>query len=598
MTKRKEYGKIRIAHKRSVFLSMRKLLRFLHGYRAVSVLGMLFKLLEAINELIVPLVVARIIDKGIATGDTAYIWKMGGIMLALGFSGLIFAVSAQYMAARASQGFGTNLRGALYRHINSLSLSQTDRFGTAGLLTRINSDTIQAQVGVAMFIRLVLRAPFLVVGALVMAISISARISIIFLIMAVIVSFILWLVMSRTSPYYRKIQSNLDEVSLLTRENLSGARVVRAFSNQEEEEHDFFDCANSLNKKSVKANALAALLNPLTYAVINFAVIAVLYFGGKTVSAGKLEQGDVVALINYLSQILLALVVTANLAVTFTKASASASRINEVFEESPDITDAQSDSVIEPVSSAAKLEFENVSFSYYKGGRCALKNISFSLERGQTLGIIGSTGSGKSTIANLIPRFYEASEGGILIDGINIKNYSQRELHSKIGLVPQKAVLFSGTLRENLIFGKEDATDKEILAALEAAQALDFVQKLPKGLDSPVSRGGRNFSGGQRQRLTIARALVAQPEILILDDSSSALDYATESKLRHAIEALPFHPAVILISQRAFSLSHADKILVLEDGAGVGYAPHEELLESCDVYREICNSQTKGAIRA
>jgi len=571
---------------------MHKLLGFLKGYRAVTVLGPLFKLLEAVGELIIPLVVARIIDVGIAGGNSAYVWKMGGVMLALGAAGLVLAISAQYMAARASTGFGTNLRGALYRHIHSLSLSDLDRFGAAGLLTRINSDTVQAQTGVAMFIRLVLRAPFLVAGALVMAISISPKISVIFLITAVIVSIILWLVMSRTAPYYRKIQSNLDEVSLLTRETLSGARVVRAFSNQETEQRDFFASAESLKKKNVKATALSALLNPLTYAVINLAVIAVLYFGGKTVEAGNLKQGDVIALVNYLSQILLALVVTANLAVTFTKASASAARINELFATEPKITDAATESPA-PQDGSAKLSFENVNFSYYEGGRCALSDINFSINGGETLGVIGSTGSGKSTLANLVPRFYETSSGEVKIDGANVKDYPMRELRRKIGIVPQKAVLFSGTLRDNLKFGNENATDEQLFRALEAAQALEFVRKLPDGLNSEVSRGGKNFSGGQRQRLTVARALVGEPEILILDDSSSALDYATESRMRHAIEELPFKPAVILISQRAFSLMHATKILVLEDGAAAGYGTHAELLENCDVYREICKSQTK-----
>ncbi len=593
MTKRKEYGKIPINTKRKV-LAMKKLLRFLKGYRAVTVLGPLFKLLEAVFELIIPLVVASIIDKGINANNSSHVWKMGAVMIALGLSGLIFAVTAQFMAAKASQGFGTNLRGALYRHINSLSIGETDKFGTAGLLTRINSDTIQAQVGVAMFIRLVLRAPFLVVGALVMAISISPKISIIFLITAVIVSVILFVVMTRTSPYYRKIQNNLDEVSLLTRETLSGARVVRAFSNQENEQRDFFDSADSLKKKNVKATAIAALLNPLTYAVINFAIIAVLYFGGKTVYAGNLTQGEVVSLINYLSQILLALVVTANLAVTFTKASASAARINEVFETKPALTENAS-ACPEPIEGSAKLEFNNVSFAYYKGGKEAIKNISFKLGKGETLGIIGSTGSGKSTLANLIPRFYDVSDGSISIDGVNIKEYPFTALRGKIGIVPQKAVLFSGSLRYNLTFGNINATDEEIWAALEAAQAADFVKDLPEGLDSPVSRGGRNFSGGQRQRLTVARALVSQPEILILDDSSSALDYATESKMRHALAALPYNPAIILISQRAFSLMHADNILVLDNGGCAGCGKHDELLESCEVYREICNSQTKGS---
>lgn len=571
---------------------MKKLLRFLRGYRAVTVLGPFFKLLEAVGELIIPLVVAAIIDRGIAAGNTAYVWKMGGVMLALGAAGLLFAVTAQYMAARASQGFGTNLRGALYRHINKLSVAEQDRFGAAGLLTRLNSDTIQTQVGVAMFIRLVLRAPFLVAGALVMAVSISPKISVIFLIMAVIVSVILWLVMSRTAPYYKKIQSNLDETSLLTRETLSGARVVRAFSNQEEEQRDFFVSANDLSKKSIQAAALSALLNPLTYAVINLAVIAVLYFGGKTVAAGALSQGDVIALVNYLSQILLALVVTANLAVTFTKASASAARINEVFAVRPQITDT-AERCPDPVPNSPKLAFDNVRFAYFEGGREALKNISFTLNSGETLGIIGSTGSGKSTVANLIARFYEPTAGRVQIDGADVRAYPFADLYRKVRIVPQKAVLFSGTLRENLTFGAPDATDEELWLALQAAQASDFVQKLPDGLNARVERGGRNFSGGQRQRLTVARALVGNPEILILDDSSSALDYATESRMRHAIEALPFRPAVVLISQRAFSLSHAERILVLEDGESAGYGTHAELLQTCDVYREICNSQSK-----
>ena len=593
MTKIHKSGKISIAPLRSIF-AMKKLLRFLKGYRAVSVLGMLFKLLEAVNELIIPLVVASIINVGInGGGGKAYVWKMGGVMLALGAVGLALAVTAQYLASRASQGFGTNLRSSLYRHINKLSMSEIDKFGTSGLLTRINSDSIQTQTGVAMFIRLVLRAPFLVVGALVMAVTISPKISIIFLIMAVIVSVILWLVMSRTAPYYRKIQNNLDDVSLLTRENLSGARVVRAFSNQQEEQTDFYSSADALKRKSVKANAIAALLSPLTYVVINFAVIAVLYFGGKSVSLGNLESGDVVALVNYLSQILLALVATANFAVTFTKAAASAKRINEVFDTQPKIRD-EIDTTPAPVEGSSKLEFDAVSFAYYDGGRCALKNVNFALNSGQTLGIIGSTGSGKSTVANLIPRFYEVTEGDILVDGINVREYPMEALRAKIGLVPQKSVLFSGTIRDNLKYGNPDTTDDEIISALSAAQALEFVSKLPEFLDAKVARGGKNFSGGQRQRLTIARALVAKPEILIFDDSASALDYATEAKLRKAIGELDFHPTVIQISQRAFSLAHADKILVLDDGEQVGYGSHEELLKTCAVYREICRSQVKS----
>lgn len=571
---------------------MFKLLRFLKGYRVFSVLGLLFKLLEALGELIVPLVVARIIDVGIANGNTAYVWKMSGLLLLLGAVGLGFSLTAQFMASKASIGFGTKLRGALYRHMNTLSFAETDRFGTAGLVTRINSDTVQAQVGVAMFIRIALRSPFIVVGALVMAIAISPRLGIIFLIMAALVSVILWLVLTRTAPHYRKIQSNLDEVTSLTRTNLSGARVVRAFSRQKEEEDEFYESANRLHKRSVKAALISALLSPLTYAVINLSVIAVLYFGGKTVSAGALTQGDVIALVNYLSQILLALVVTADLAVIFTKTAACANRINEVFDVQSTIADGAE---VAPATdgNADKLTFENVHFCYHENSGEAVKGVSFSLERGKTLGVIGSTGSGKSTLTSLILRFYDVKEGAVLVDGVNVKDYPLGALRKKIGLVPQAAMLFSGTLRENLTFGKEDATDEEITEALIAAQAWEFVQKLPDGLSTRVSRGGRNFSGGQRQRLTIARALVGQPELLILDDSASALDYATDAKLRKALAALPFNPAVILISQRAFSLMHADAILVLENGEQVGYGTHESLLETCEVYKEICNSQTK-----
>lgn len=569
---------------------MHKLLGFLKGYRAVTVLGPLLKLLEAVGELVIPLVVARIIDVGIAGGNTAYVWKMGGVMLALGAAGLALAISAQYMAARASTGFGTNLRGALYSHIHSLSLSELDRFGTAGLLTRINSDTVQAQTGVAMFIRLVLRAPFLVAGALVMAISISPKISIIFLITAVIVSIILWLVMSRTAPYYRKIQANLDEVSLLTRETLSGARVVRAFSNQQTEQRDFFASADSLKKKSVKANALSALLNPLTYAVINLAVIAVLYFGGKTVEAGNLKQGDVIALVNYLSQILLALVVTANLAVTFTKASASAARINEVFATTPKIVDTATTSPARQDGSA-KLEFENVSFSYYDGGRCALSDINFSINGGETLGVIGSTGSGKSTLINLVPRFFDVTEGQVLVDGADVRNIKKSTLRRLIGYVPQKGVLFSGTVKSNIAFGNENLSDEEIISAAKVAEADGFITEMEKGYDSEISQGGKNVSGGQKQRLSIARAVAVKPEIFIFDDSFSALDYKTDKKVRENLKEAAQGATKLIVAQRIGTIMDADKIIVLDSGKAVGIGTHKQLLKDCEVYREIALSQ-------
>lgn len=568
---------------------MLKLLRFLKGYRLPAVVGPLFKLMEAVFELILPLVVAQLVDVGIANGDTAYIWKMGGVMIALGAGGLGFATVCQYLAARASLGFGTNVRKNLYRHINSLSAAELDKIGTPSLVTRLTNDVNQTQLGVAMFIRLVLRAPFIAIGAIIMAATIDIKLSLVFVAMAVVVSIVLFLIMTRSTPHYRKIQKQLDEVSLLTRENLSGTRVVRAFSRQDEEMQDFSQATERLAKSNVRVGKIAGLLNPLTYALINLAVIGILWFGGKQVYAGDLTQGEIMALVNYLSQILLALVVTANLLVTFTKASACAGRINEVFALVPSITD-EGNTTVSAVEGAPKISFDNVSLAYGRGAGLSLKNLSLDICAGEWVGIIGATGAGKSTVINLLPRFYDATEGAVQIDGVNVRQYPLSQLRGKIGLVPQKTVLFSGTVRDNMLWGGT-ASDEQIWQALTVAQAADFVRAMPDGLDTVISQGGKNLSGGQRQRLTIARALVVSPEILILDDASSALDYATDAALRAAIRSLPNRPTLLTVSQRATSILGADKIVVLDEGVPVGIGTHTELLTSCPVYREICLSQ-------
>lgn len=573
---------------------MKKLLRFLKGYRLPAILGPIFKLMEALFELIIPLVVAKIIDVGIAGGDTAYIVKMGGLMLLLGALGLGFSLTCQYLAAKASIGFGTNVRGALYRHINKLSFAEIDKFGTPSLTTRLTSDINQAQTGVAMFIRLVLRAPFIAIGAIVMAMMIDFSMSLVFIIMALVMSVILWLILSKSAPYYRKIQKKLDRVATLTRENLTGSRVVRAFSNQQQEEEDFKIATNDLAKTNIRVGLISGLLNPLSYAVINLSVIFVLWLGGKQVYAGNLSQGQIAALVNYLSQILLALVVTAQLTVTFTKSAASANRITEVFETLPMIKEGEQE--VTPLPGAPKITFNNVSLSYGTSSEKSLKNISFTLNSGETVGIIGSTGSGKSSIVSLIPRFYDATEGEIMIDGVNIRQYPFNQLRAKVGLVPQKASVFTGSIRENICWGKPDANDGEILQALTLAQAADFVLNYKNGLDEHISQGGKNLSGGQKQRLTIARALISSPEILILDDSSSALDYTTDAKLRAALKGLKNKPTVIMVSQREASIRHADKIIVMEDGAMAAIGTHDYLLKNCAVYREICLSQESSEV--
>lgn len=569
---------------------MFRLFRYLKEYIVESILGPLFKMTEATFELITPVVMAKIIDVGIKNGDKAYIYRMGGVLVLLGVLGLVCSLTAQYFAAKASVNFGTGVRRDLYRHINRLSHEDIDKIGTSTLITRITSDVNQAQTGVNMLLRLFLRSPFIVAGAIIAALMINVKLTLIFLIASPIIAFVIYLVMSFSIPRYTLIQKKSDRVSLLTRENLVGARVIRAFSRQEEEKKDFLETSDSLMKTQLVVGRVSALLNPVTYVVVNIAILAIIWFGGKTVYAGNLTQGEVIALVNYMSQILLALVALANLIVILTKASASCIRINEIFDTVPTLTD-EGNSEVSPCESENAIEFKNVSFAYNQGGENAVEGLNFDVKKGETVGIIGGTGSGKSTLVNLIPRFYDVTKGEILIDGVNVKKYPLSQLREKIGVVLQKAALFKGTVRENIRWGNENASDEEIYKALEIAQAREFVDSKPEGLDTMIHQGGRNLSGGQRQRLTIARALVKNYEILILDDSASALDYATDAKLRKAISLQTQGLTTIIVSQRASAIKNADRIIVLDDGKICGIGTHKELVSDCGIYKEICLSQ-------
>ncbi|WP_195975015.1 ABC transporter ATP-binding protein [Hydrogeniiclostridium mannosilyticum] len=569
---------------------MHKLARFLKRYRVQVILGPVFKLTEAVLELIVPIITAMIIDNGVKKGDAAYVWRMGGVLLLLGAVGLCCALVCQKMASIASQGFGTVLRNEVYRHINSLSHAEIDQLGTPSLITRITNDVNQLQYAVAMLIRLVIRAPFLAIGAIVMAMILDFQMGLIFLLATPLIALVLYLVMSRSVPFFKVMQKKLDKISLISREGLSGVRVIRAFSKQQNEEKRFNEAADDQARTAVQVGKLSALLNPLTYTIMNFAIIAIIWFGGMRVDGGSLEQGEIIALVNYMTQTLLALIVVANLVVTFTKASASAARVNEVLALQPSVSDAGNQPV-QPDLTAPKIRFRQVSFSYDGSDKYALKNLSVDIQKGETVGIIGGTGSGKSTLVQLIPRFYDATKGEVLVDGIDVRAYPFQQLRKEIGMVPQEAVLFSGTIESNLRWAKQEASGEELRKALRVAQALDFVEKLPDGLRSPVNQGGKNFSGGQKQRLTIARALVGDPQILILDDSSSALDFATDAALRRAIRQETQNMTVLIVTQRASAIKQADKIIVLDDGAVVGIGNHRDLLESCEVYREICLSQ-------
>lgn len=570
--------------------TMVKLLgKYLKGFLKEATIGPAFKLTEAIFELIVPLVMAQIIDVGVAKGDTGYVLRMGGIMILLGVVGLCCALVCQYFASKASQGVGTVMRNDMFRHIATLSHAEIDRIGTPSLINRITNDVNQLQTAVAMLIRLVIRAPFLVIGATVMAISIDWKMSGIFLVAMVLIALALYLIMSRSIPFFKVVQRLLDKISLITRENLEGVRVIRAFSRQQTEKKRFAEACETQSNTAIRVGRLSALLNPLTYIIVNLAIVAIIWFGGYQVDGGELTQGKLIALVNYMTQIMLAMVVVANLVVIFTRAAASAARVNEIFAVESSIVPGEQE--VATVSGAPRVEWKDVSFAYAGSEEDALEHVTLSVASGETIGVIGGTGAGKSTLVNLIPRFYDVSKGTLLVDGVDVRQYPFAQLRTQIGVVPQRAVLFSGTIRENMKWGDKNATDKQIWHALDIAQASEFVQKLPEGLDYKILQGGKNLSGGQKQRLTIARALVGNPRILILDDSASALDFATDAALRRAIRQQTKDMTVFMVSQRANTVKNSDKIVVLDDGKVAGIGTHETLFETCEVYREICLSQ-------
>lgn len=572
---------------------MSNLYPYLKKYKKHLILGPIFKLLEAIFELIVPFVMAKLIDEGINGANRKYIFEMGGILVALAIVGLAAALFCQYVASRCSQGFGTELRNVLFYHINTLSMSKSDEYGVSSMVTRFNSDINQVQLGVAMLIRLAIRAPFLVIGATVSAIILKPSMCWIFLVTAPIVALILWLIMSKTLPVYTKNQKKLDKITAIAREDLSGMRVVRAFTEQEREQARFEDATDDYAKSVIAIGRISALLNPLSFLVINLAIVAILYFGSNKINGGSLTQGELIAFINYMMQISLALVVVANMTVLFSKSYASAKRVSELLVAKSDVIGGEEE--VHEDENAPVISFKDVSFRYGSGSP-TLKNLSIDIYKGETVGIIGGTGSGKSTLVNLIPRFYDASQGDIQIQGVDIKKYPLKQLRGKIGLVPQTSMLFSGSIRSNMLWRKSDASDEEIITALKTAQAYDFVMAKEKGLDSVVQQKGRNFSGGQRQRLSIARALVGNPQILILDDSMSALDFATDLALRRGLnENLPKETVKIIISQRATSIKDASKIIVLDKGNVVGIGTHDELMRNCGIYQEIYLSQQKTA---
>lgn len=569
--------------------SVRRLLPYMKGYWKECILGPIFKLLEAIFELIVPLVTAKMIDVGIANRDTGYIWKMGGAMFLLAACGLAFALICQYYASKCAYGFGTALRRALYRHVNTLSHSAVDRIGTASLITRITSDSNTVQSGLNMMIRLATRCPFLIIGAAIMAMRIDLKLSIIFLIAIPIIGVLLYSVTCWTIPRYGENQGKLDNIARHTRENLDGVRVIRAFSRQDEEIESYRNDCDVFAKRSIAVGRVGAILNPASFFIMNMGIVAVLWFGGIRVDTGHLTQGELTAFVNYMTQIALSMVRMAELLISFNKAAASAKRISDVLAEEPEITDGEKSLTVQ--EQAPVLAFDHVTFAYPDGGEAAIHDISFSLRAGETLGIIGGTGSGKSTIANLIPRFYDTTEGTVRIYGEDVRSYTLDSLRQVIGVVPQKASLVSGTIAENLRWGDASADDAELEHACKIAQAWEFVSQTSRGLETKVTQGGRSLSGGQKQRLTIARALVGHPKLLILDDSMSALDYATDLELRRQLAAEMGNVTKIMISQRATSIQHADHILVMDDGKCVGYGTHDELLVQCPVYADIYHTQ-------
>ena len=572
---------------------MKKLLVFLKGYEKETILGPLFKLLEASFELFVPLVIAAIIDTGVRTGDKSYIIKMCLVLFVLALIGFVCAVTAQFFAAKAAVGFATKLRHALFAHIETLSYSQMDEVGTSTLITRMTSDVNQVQNGVNLVLRLFLRSPFIVFGAMIMAFTVDVKGALVFAVTIPLLSIIVFGVMIASIPLYKKVQAALDRVMLLTRENLTGVRVIRAFNKEENELKAFGESNERLTDAQNFVGKISALTSPLTFVIVNVATLVLVWTGAIQVNDGILSQGEVIALVNYMSQILVELVKLANLIVSVTKSIASGNRIQAVLEMKPAMKEVAAEKVVAPSASEEMVVFDHVHLTYGKAKEEALTDIHFSVKAGETVGIIGGTGSGKSSIVNLIPRFYDATKGEVYIAGVNVKDYKLEALREKVGVVPQKAVLFKGTIRENICWGKENASEEEIWQAIRIAQAEDFVKE--KGLDFVVEQGGRNLSGGQRQRLTIARAIVKQPDILIMDDSASALDFATDAKLRGAIAEMPGDMTVFIVSQRAASMMNADKIIVLDDGDIASIGTHAELLSNCEIYREIYESQFKTA---
>ena len=581
--------------------TMKKLLVYLKDYKKESVLGPLFKLLEATFELIVPLVMAAIIDTGVATGDKSYIMKMCMVLVLLAVIGLTCSVTAQYFAAKAAVGFATKLRHALFAHIERLSFTEMDTVGTATLITRMTSDVNQVQNGVNLVLRLFLRSPFIVFGAMVMAFTIDVKAALVFVVTIPLLSIIVFGIMLISIPLYKKVQSALDKVLGITRENLTGSRVIRAFNKEDDEKVHFNENNDLLTRAQIYVGKISALMNPLTYVIINGAIVVLVWTGAVRVDNGYITQGEVVALINYMSQILVELVKLANLIININKSIACGNRIQSIFEMQPSITDGsgqkvdkvQTDTADRSEEAEYAVEFLHVGLTYAGAGDESLTDIDFKVKKGETIGIIGGTGSGKSSVVNLIPRFYDVTSGFIKVDGKDVKDYPLEELRGKIGTVLQKAVLFHGTIRENLKWGNPDATEEDLNRAITVAQAKEFVDNKEGRLDFEIEQGGKNLSGGQRRRLTIARAVVKKPEILILDDSASALDFATDAALRKAIREMEGETTVFIVSQRAASIQHADRIVVLDDGKIVGLGTSEELLESCEVYQEIYNSQFK-----
>ncbi len=567
---------------------MKQLMSNFKGYYKELILGPVFKLTEAVFELFVPLIMARMIDIGIANKDTGYIIQNGLLLVLLGALGLAAALTCQYFASRVAQGFGYSLRKKLFHHVFRLSEREYGKIGTDSLITRLTNDVNQVQTGVNMFIRLAIRAPFLAIGSIIMAMTINLKIGLIFLVSTPLIVLVLYIIMNRSVPFYGRIQQKQDRISRLAGENLEGVRVIRAFSKQESEIRQFDQTGNELADVTIRVGKISAALNPITYVIVNLAIVAIVWMGSQYANLGILASGDITALVNYMSQTLLALIVLANLIVLFTKAIASAKRVCEVLDLQPSM--AAPEQTPTAPGSEEKIRFQDVCFSYH-GTENALEGITFSLGRGQTLGIIGGTGCGKTTLVQLLNRFYDVGSGSISVDGIPVQDYRLEDLRGKIGLVPQAARLFSGTLRENLKIADPEAGDTTLWHALEVAQGKEFAEALPDGLDTRLDEGGKNLSGGQKQRLTIARALVKDPEILVLDDSASALDYATDAALRRALKAENRERTVLMISQRASTIKNADRILVLDDGCQAGLGTHEELLASCPVYREICESQ-------